>query len=123
MEFFATAKVPAQVSDLHRRLTIADLSRWCGSIYEVLDNEGSRGDIYCIWGNIRVHREDVREGVRFTLPGCPNALQWTVCTGLAPEPDRVQIHLTINRTEHDSDFIDSLEQFVADWATGLESGW
>jgi hypothetical protein len=58
----------------------------------------------------------VRDGVRFTLPGCPNALAWTVTA----EPEGVLVHCTINRTEHDPDFIESIETFVEDWRTGLE---
>lgn len=123
MEFFATAIIPAAVSDLQRRLTISDLPLWCASIETILSDEGSRGEIYCVWGDFRVHREQIRDGVRFSLPGCPNALQWTLTTGQPPYPQRTVIHLTINRLEHDQDFIDSNQQFVDDWKIGLESGW
>jgi hypothetical protein len=81
MEFFATADVRASVADLQRRLTIGDLSHWCASISEVFSDVGAYGEIYCVWGQFRVNREMIRDGVRFTLPGCPNALQWTVTTG------------------------------------------
>lgn len=30
---------------------------------------------------------------------------------------------TINRTEHDQDFVDSIRQFVNDWKAGLETNW
>ena len=123
MEFFATASISASVNDLQRRMTISDLPRWCVSIQTVLSDEGSRGEIYCVWGEFRVHREQIRDGVRFTLPGCPNALQWTVTTGQLPNPQHCVIHLTINRTEHDQDFIDSNQQFVDDWKAGLEADW
>ena len=33
---------------------------------------------------------------------------------------RVVVHLTINRAEHDADFVASMEQFVADFRAGLE---
>lgn len=123
MEFFATASIPASVNDLQRRMTISDLPRWCATVQTVLSDEGSRGEIYCVWGEFRVHREQIRDGVRFTLPGCPNALQWTVTTGQSPNPQQTVIHLTINRTEHDQDFIDSNQQFVNDWKAGLERDW
>ena len=123
MEFFATAAIIASVDDLQHRLTIADLPRWCASVDKVLSDAGVRGDIYCAWGSFRVHREEIRDGVRFTLPGCPNALQWTVTTGQPPQADHVVVHLTINRTEHDPDFVDSNRQFVADWKRGLEEHW
>jgi hypothetical protein len=31
----------------------------------------------------------------------------------------VTIHCTINRNDHDADFIASIEQFVDDWQCGL----
>lgn len=123
MEFFALAAVPASVDDLRRRLTIIDLPLWSASISVVFRDGGTEGEIYCVWGQFRVRREEIRDGVRFTLPGCPNALQWTVTTGQPPEPDKVVIHLTINRAEHDPDFIESNAQFVADWRSGLEAHW
>jgi hypothetical protein len=123
MEFYATAEVRTDALELQRRLSIATLPQWCASIDTVLSDEGSRGEVYCVWGAFRVHREDLRDGVRFTLPGCPNALQWTVTTGQPPGPHNVIIHLTINRAEHDADFIASNAQFVADWRAGLEAHW
>jgi len=123
MEFFATAAVRTDVLELQRRLSICDFPRWCASVSEVFSDEGARGEIYCVWGRFRVHREDIRDGVRFTLPGCPNALQWTVTTGQSPEPNKVVVHLTINRREHDPDFVESNQQFVADWVSGLHANW
>jgi hypothetical protein len=123
MEFFAAAAVPASVDDLRRRLRITDLPRWCASVSEVFRDDGTEGEIYCLWGQFRVHREEIHDGVRFTLPGCPNALQWTVTTGQPPEPDKLVIHLTINRAEHDPDFVESNVQFIADWKSGLEALW
>lgn len=120
MEFFAIADVLAQEQQLHRLLTITALPELCASINSVLSHEGDSGSIYCVWGEFDVHREPIRGGVRFSLPGCPNALAWTVTTGFDPVPDKVVVHCTINRTGHDPDFIESLEAFVADWKLGLE---
>ena len=123
MEFFATTIIPATVEDLQRRLTISELPRWCASIETVLSDAKSSGEIYCVWGTFRTHREDMRNGVRFSLPDCPNALQWTVTTGHQPSPQNTVIHLTINRTEQDEDFIDSIRKFVDAWKAGLEAHW
>jgi hypothetical protein len=123
MEFFANATIPASAEDLQRRLTISALPRWCSSVDKVLRDAGLRGEIFCVWGSFLVHREHVNGGVRFSLPGCPNAFQWTVTTGQAPNPRHTVIHATINRTEHDQDFIDSILQFVAAWKAGLEAHW
>jgi hypothetical protein len=65
----------------------------------------------------------LRHGVRFSLPGCANALQWTVTTGHQPNPRHTVIHLTINRTGQDQDFIESIRKFVEDWKAGLEAHW
>ena len=123
MEFFATTIISASAADLQRRLTISELPRWCASIEKVLSDAKSSGEIHCVWGTVHVHREDLCDGVRFSLPGCPNAFQWTVTTGRPPNPRHTVIHLTINRTEQDQDFIDSIQKFVDDWKAGLEAHW
>jgi hypothetical protein len=123
MEFLATTILSAPVADLQRRLTISELPRWCASIEKVLSDATSSGEIHCVWGTFRVHREDLSHGVRFSFPICPNALQWTVTTGHQPNPQQTVIHLSINRIEQDRDFVDSLQQFVQDWKAGLEAHW
>ena len=123
MEFFATTIIPASAADLQRRLTISELPNWCASIEQVLSDEMSSGEIYCVWGTFHTHREILRSGVRFSLPGCPYAFQWTVTTGHLPNPRHTVIHLTINGSGHDQDFIDSIQQFVDDWKAGLEAHW
>lgn len=123
MEFLATIIIPASASDLQRRLTISKLPHWCASIEKVLSDAKSSGEIYCVWGTFRVQREELSHGVRFSLPGCSNALQWTVTTDHQPNPQHTVIHLSINRTEQDPDFVGSIRQFVADWKAGLEANW
>ena len=78
MEFYATAPVRLRAEDLQRHLRIDTLPQWCASIDKVLAHEGDRGNIYSVWGEFRIRREVIRDGVRFSLPGCPNARQWTV---------------------------------------------
>lgn len=123
MEFFSTAHIDSSSAELQQRLTISGLSRWCASVESVLDDAGSNGEIYCVWGTFRINREDIRGGVRFTLPGCANVLQWTVTTELPPDPKQTVVHLTINRVTHDPEFVETMEKFVEDWKTGLESHW
>ncbi len=120
MEFFATADLHVRPERLQRRLVLASLPRWCASIEKVLSAKGERGEIYCVWGTFRVHREVIRNGVRFTMPGCPNALQWTVTADR--DGHGVTVHCTIDRREHDADFVESLELFVQEWKEGLEKG-
>lgn len=123
MEFFAFARIDSTEQSLRRRLTIVELPRYCASIDTVLAVAGERGRIFCVWGEFAVHRQEIRGGVRFSLPGCPNGLQWTITTGFPPAPAQAVIHCTISRTQHDPDFVASLETFVDDWRTGLERVW
>ena len=120
MEFFREVKVACSSDALQRALTIATLPRFCGEISKVLKDGGEAGEIYCLWGSFTVRRELIRNGVRFTLPGCPNALAWTVTCEADPGGSRVVVHCTINQPNHDADFIESIESFVEAWKRGLE---
>jgi hypothetical protein len=103
MEFFATARLVASADQLRDRITGPRLVEHCAAIDRVLSwrEEIDTGEIYCLWGQFHVRREPIRDGVRFTLPGCPNALAWTVTV----EPEVV---------------LESIEMFVEDWRAGLE---
>ena len=118
MEFFATARLVTSPDVLRDQITGPRLAEYCKAIDQVLSwcKHLDAGEIYCLWGQFKVQREPIRNGVRFTLPSCPNALAWTVTA----EPEGVLVHCTINRTEHDPDFIESIESFVEDWRVGLE---
>jgi hypothetical protein len=117
MEFFANAPCVLDPDQLQERITGPSLAELCESIERVLQwsQAEDAGEIYCLWGRFSVRRERIRDGLRFTLPGCPNALAWTITAA----PEGTLIHCTINRSEHDPDFIESIEDFVADWVQGL----
>ena len=119
MEFFATARCELTADQLKVRVTGPQLAAFCASIDKVLWWEQEKGEVYCLWGQFRVHREPIRGGLRFILPDCPNALAWTL-TAANDRPAEVDIHCTINRSEHDPDFIDAIQTFVDDWRSGLE---
>ncbi|MDM8545241.1 hypothetical protein QUF61_01980 [Candidatus Venteria ishoeyi] len=120
MEFFAIANIEVTPATL-QALTVDKLNKYCADINKVLHIENdNQADVYCVWGEFTVHRQVINGGVRFSLPDCPNALAWTITTGFAPEPEKVVIHCTINRTEHDADFIDSIQLFIQSWQFGLE---
>lgn len=120
MEFFAIADCSAEPDRLTDLLTIGNLPLLCDSIDALLESEGERGRIYCLWGEFPVHRERIDGGVRFTMPTCPNAMAWTVTTGHPPADARVVIHCTIARIDHEPDFIESIEHWVEDWRRGIE---
>ena len=117
MEFYRHINKSTPSGDLQSVIKIADLPSYCASIYEVMHDDGDHGEVSCVWGVFSIHREVIKQGLRFTMPGCPNALAWTI-TAEKGNND-VLLHLTINRDEHDEEFIESIEQFVDDWQAGL----
>jgi hypothetical protein len=117
MEFFEeTDAVDSDVLQLQGLLTISSMPHLCASISEVLSDDGDSGVIYCLWGEFTIHREALKYGIRFSMPACPNALAWTITRGLVGS---LVIHCTIDKRDHDEDFIDSIEEFVLDWKNGL----
>jgi len=123
VEFFAIADIAANQEAL-QALTVYDMPRYCAHIDKVLRVEDENSaDIYCLWGEFTVQRQLINGGVRFSLPGCPNALAWTITTGFEPAPSKVVIHCTINRTGHDEDFIESIDSFIQSYKVGLEAAF
>jgi len=116
MEFFRQRPLNIDPAELQALLALPRLPELCASIDALQEQQDeNQGAIYCLWGAFRIRRETIRYGVRFTLPDCPNALAWTITL----ESGQLLLHCTINRPDHDPDFIDSIQQFLADWETGL----
>lgn len=120
MEFFRIADVETSEEQLRQKVTIENMPDLCDSIPSILECSGNEGTIFCLWGQFDVHREPINGGVRFSMPGCPNALAWTVTTGYPPAPNKVVIHCTISRTEIDAEFKESFDTFLDDWKEGVE---
>jgi hypothetical protein len=119
MEFYGEVENKGlSVKDLQEQVSINNLADLCESIAEVIEDEGHKGLLWTIWGEFIVNREEIIHGVRFTYPQCPNVIAWTIT--LEDEEKNIRVHCTINRKEHDQDFIESIEDFVADWEVGLE---
>lgn len=118
MEFFEQIdSVDLTVAKLQTVLTISNSVDLCASITEVLEDNQNNGRVYCVWGEFAVNREILDQGIRFSMPSCPNVLTWTITIG----NDKVlSVHCTINKQDHDLDFIESIQEFTADWKTGLE---
>ena len=121
MEFFAEFDGKLTAERLQSDIQIEDIPRYCSFVSEIRPNDDLGLEMLSFWGVHSVHREAIRGGLRFTLPGCPNVLSWTITTGLPPVLENVVVHCVINRKEHDPDFLESLEGFVDDWLTGLKS--
>ena len=118
MEFYCNINKSITAGDLQLSVTISDLPQYCESIYEVMHDDSDHGEVNCVWGVFVVHREIIKEGLRFTFPGCPNAFAWTVTS--ENNNTEIVLHLTTNRKEHEKEFVKSIEQFVDDWQVGLE---
>lgn len=121
MEFFRELETGPDRAALQQSLTIERLPQYCAEIDRVLSSAGDEGEIYCLWGQFRVRREAIAGGVRFSLADCPNALAWTLTTGLPPDPARLVIHCTINRRAHEPDFVESIESFLDAWVEGMRA--
>ncbi len=118
MEFFQKIYSPDfDVSHLKELLTINNLTRLCASITEVTAHNDNEADIYCLWGAFNVRREEIRYGVRFSLLNCPHALAWTITLNKVNQ--NLIIHCTIDKTEQDPDFVESIHDFVEDWSNGI----
>lgn len=117
MEFFEeTDKTSIGVTDLQALLSIRNLPKLCNSIDKVLSDNITNGTIFCLWGEFDINREELRDGIRFSLPGCPNAVAWTITFG---ENNTLHIHCTIKQPTHEPDFIESIEEFTNDFKIGL----
>lgn len=118
MEFFGEVNSTGlDKSSLRNLLTIERLSELCASIYTVTPGTENNGTMFCVWGEYEVNREQLSCGVRFSLPRCPNALAWTITTDQSSE--KTIIHCTIDKKQHDQDFIESIHDFVNDWSAGI----
>ena len=120
MEWFITANANLPASELQRHIRIETLHEWCAAppaIAGVVNNQPVPD-----WIHWRVHREVIREGLRFTLPSAVHALQWTLITGGHLRPGTVNLHCTLGISNTDAATIAALEKFVSDWQQGLEAG-
>jgi len=118
MEFFQKVQYQyCDVNKLKKSLAINNISKLCSSISDVTAHSENEADIYCIWGAFNVRREEIRYGVRFSLLNCPHALAWTIT--LDEVNQQIIIHCTIDKTEQDSDFVESIHVFVKDWSNGI----
>lgn len=120
MEFFKEVNNSNfDVKYLKEILTINNLPALCSSIISVISDQQKTGVIYCLWGEFKINREELKYGIRFSLPDCPNSLVWSITKD--NECDKIIIHCTINKHIHDKDFIESIEEFMSDWENGIMS--
>ena len=122
VEFFAEIKNKnLDKNSLKEQLSIARLPELCRSIETIILDNKEHGRIYCVWGEFEINREELDYGIRITLPHCPNALTWTITYD--EDTNEIVIHCTINKKEHDAEFIETIKQFVADWEINQAQTW
>ena len=119
MEFLRELKeTNLQASDLKEMLTISTLPKYCSSIETVISDKGNEGEIYCLWGLFDIKRETIEHGVWFSLSSCPHDFAWTITHN--QKTQEVIVRCTMDKEEDDKDFIESIDQFVTDWESGIK---
>ena len=120
MEFFRIINLKTQDKSIQEKLTIANLESISNELFVIGNQNTTEAEIGSVWGEFTLIRSLIRGGMRFALVECPNALAWTITTGIKPDPDVIVIHLTINRKEQTVDFIQEIEAFLDDQCSCLE---
>lgn len=110
--------IPAE--RLEALCTLRALPALCADVYELTgepvgDGDVERGEVSCVWGVFDTRVSRVRNGVRYELLSCPNALQWTVTT----RGGVTTLHGSINQMEPDPDFAETIRLFLERFRDGL----
>ncbi|TCV86331.1 hypothetical protein [Sulfurirhabdus autotrophica] len=117
MEWFHIIVPTMAEQQILQQCTISNLPQLCSDVYEIIsEKNGRRGEIICVWGVFQVEAYPVKNGMRYALVSCPNALQWTITT----RHDVTTLHCSINQATPDSDFADSIRDFIDHFHQGLE---
>ena len=120
MEFFKIVDVRTTEKAIQKKLTLGNLEEFCESIFPLEDNPE-----VCLtggmWGEFTVRRDEIMEGVRFSMLNCPNALAWTITTGYPPAREKIIVHLTINRERKQEEFVEEIQLFLEDLGNGITS--
>lgn len=120
MEFFEEIeKQGIDIEALKNLLQISTLTAHCRSIDSVIFDDHNSGNIYCLWGQFNISREEIKNGVRFALLNCPHALAWTIA--YHEERSMLVVHLTTDDREEDEELVESIQEFMSDWHIGLSN--
>lgn len=122
MEWIRTVRAEDMaVPRLQAALSLQRLPECCDSIDTVQVVSDTHAEIYCLWGSFQVSREVLRYGVRFSLLNCPHALAWSITYHASNACLVIQCTIDKTETETDSEFSESIEDFVEDWQQGLQT--
>jgi hypothetical protein len=114
MEFFRIIKSKTLDKSIQDELSIANLEIISNEIFIIGEQSMTEAEIGGVWGEFTLTRSVIKGGIRFALVECPNALTWTITTGIPPDPDLIVIHLTINRQKQSESFVQEIEAFLDD---------
>jgi hypothetical protein len=120
MEFYRQIKAKTDEKTIQANLTLENLELFSNEILVIGDQNKTEAQIGGIWGEFTLTQTPIRGGLRFALIECPNALTWTITTGIDPDPDLIVIHLTINRQQQKEAFIEEIEAFLDDHSICLQ---
>lgn len=120
MEFFRIIDIKSSEQELKDKLSLQNLEDFCLSSFP-LNNGTEVSKIGGMWGEFTLRRDEIMGGVRFSMLDCPNAFAWTITTGYPPARDGLVIHLTINRTRKQEEFVEEINQFLNDLENGLNA--
>ena len=114
MEFFRTINSSTDEQKIKKTLDFEHLESMSSQLFLLEPLSESHAKIGSLWGEFTLARQEIKGGLRFSLLECPNALAWTITTGFEPAPNSIIVHLTINRTEKDEDFLEEIDDFLDD---------
>ncbi len=123
MEFFRKIDISCNEKRLKNTLDFKHLELMSSQLFLLEAINDHQASIGSLWGEFTLSRLEINGGLRFSLLECPNALTWTITTGYDPAPKAVIIHLTINRTEKDQEFIEEIEDFLDDQSIFLKQAF
>ena len=119
MEYFKVIEKTTCENILQEKINPQTLDLFTESML-FLEGNSTEFNGLTLWGEFQISYAKIKGGVRFTLLDCPNALAWTITTGLNPEPETIVIHLTINRPEQKEEFIEEINAFLDDQCDCLQ---
>lgn len=120
MEFFKIVDKPATEDIIQDKISPEHLEKFTESMF-LIEEIGNNYNCGTLWGEFIVSSDKIKGGVRFTLLDCPNALQWTITTGFPPEINKIVLHLTINRNQISTAFIEEIQEFLDEWSNGISN--
>lgn len=121
MEFFKIIPVKTNEKSIQNVVTLDRLEEFSNLVFNLDTPKESESEIGGLWGEFTLQRSLIKGGVRFALLDCPNALCWTITAGYLPREDALVVHLTINRTQKEKEFLEEIEDFLDDHIAKLNT--